>query len=112
MKQDDVNGGDFTREAMWVTPDSSRMPHCKVCKIQGCMHFRRGFAHLLALNQVRLVPLARNPKQEQAQGSVARVRACFSRTRCGRLSCPGLFHVPTPLLSVITREATAQRGIF
>jgi hypothetical protein len=48
----DGPGAEFEREEVWVTPDPSRMPHCKVCKTQGCMHFRRGFAHLLALNQV------------------------------------------------------------
>eukprot|EP00960_Hanusia_phi_P033733 750624-Hanusia_phi.AAC.3 len=37
---------------VWQVPDMSLMPHCKSCKHQGCMHFRRGFAHLLALNQV------------------------------------------------------------
>jgi hypothetical protein len=52
----DGPGAEFEREEVWVTPDSSRMPHCKVCKTQGCMHFRRGFAHLLALNQVRTRP--------------------------------------------------------
>jgi len=54
MKPEDA--ADFEQEAKWVTPDPSRTPHCKVCKTQGCMHFRRGFAHLLALNQVRPAP--------------------------------------------------------
>ena len=50
MKADEITT--YSRETMWVTPDPSRTPHCKVCKAQGCMHFRRGFAHLLAQNPV------------------------------------------------------------
>ena len=37
----------------WATPPQGQMPMCKICKRQGCSHFRRGFAHLLALNPVR-----------------------------------------------------------
>jgi hypothetical protein len=50
IRVEDADGED--RDPVWVTPDSSRMPHCKICNAQGCMHFRRGYAHLLALNLV------------------------------------------------------------
>ncbi|EKX36056.1 hypothetical protein GUITHDRAFT_146093 [Guillardia theta CCMP2712] len=45
--------GESMRMGNWATPPQGQMPMCKICKRQGCSHFRRGFAHLLALNPVR-----------------------------------------------------------
>eukprot|EP00802_Teleaulax_amphioxeia_P007492 Tamp_07498.p1 GENE.Tamp_07498~~Tamp_07498.p1 ORF type:complete len:525 (+),score=63.01 Tamp_07498:267-1841(+) len=67
----DGQGGGFEREEAWVTPDPSRMPHCKVCKTQGCMHFRRGFAHLLALNQDCGIPTLATEKCAGDEGQPA-----------------------------------------
>jgi len=45
------NGGGSSRDNQYV-PGPQHMPYCRKCNRQGCFHFRRGFAHLLAQNQV------------------------------------------------------------